>query len=444
MRNSLLPILMVLLFASCKKMLQIPESEKLISADKVFLTSQNADKAILGIYNSSRALIDAYSSITIIGGLAADELKLYLYNERRSEFELNNVTSQNSLLPWNLLYKIIYQSNDAIERLDNSTQIDTIHKNYLKGEALFMRAYAYHLLVNFFGDVPLLLTTDVQKNSSASRVFADLVYNQVVVDLKESIDLMQSDWHGVNNKARINRWSASALLSRVFLYRRQWENAEHLASSIIRDGGFKLEENIEDCFFVNNKELLFYFETEEYSNVFEASVFVFRNNPSILLTDNFLESFEENDLRKEIWVSSASYLNKLWYYPFKYTLNQRNGIEKYILFRLSEQYVIRAEAQAHLNKVAEAVDDINQIRGRVNLPLIEDHISKDSCLQLIYKERRHELFAETPHRWFDLKRTNQASAVLGKLKPATWQDTDTLFPIPYNDIIRNPNLIQNP
>jgi hypothetical protein len=64
-------------------------------------------------------------------------------------------------------------------------------------------------------------------------------------------------------------------------------------------------------------------------------------------------------------------------------------------------------------------------------------------LLAIEQERKVELFGEWGHRWFDLKRTNRATAVIGGQKPATWQPTDVLYPIPENQRLANTNLTQN-
>jgi hypothetical protein len=65
-------------------------------------------------------------------------------------------------------------------------------------------------------------------------------------------------------------------------------------------------------------------------------------------------------------------------------------------------------------------------------------------LLAIEQERKVELFGEWGHRWFDLKRTGRADAVIGGQKPTTWQSTDVLYPIPQTQRLANPNLTQNP
>jgi hypothetical protein len=112
------------------------------------------------------------------------------------------------------------------------------------------------------------------------------------------------------------------------------------------------------------------------------------------------------------------------------------------VLRLAELFLIRAEANAQLNNVSNAVDDLNVLRTRAGLDLLPNSLSQQDCLNAVYQERRVELFAEWGHRWFDLKRTGQADAVLGTMKPA-WKSSAVLYPIPFGEIQLNPLLTQN-
>src|SRR5690606_30360255 len=93
-----------------------------------------------------------------------------------------------------------------------------------------------------------------------------------------------------------------------------------------------------------------------------------------------------------------------------------------------------------------AINDLDKVRERAGLPLIQDTnptIGKDELLEAIDHERRVEFFAELGQRWFDLKRTGQADAVLKALKPTTWNPRGILWPIPMAQQDRNPFLEPN-
>ena len=143
------------------------------------------------------------------------------------------------------------------------------------------------------------------------------------------------------------------------------------------------------------------------------------------------------------WVKWVDYVGVQYPIPNKYK-SSAPGTERYNLFRLAELYLVRAEASAQMEDIASAVTDINVLRSRAGLLPISDAISKVECLQAIAHERQVELFAETGHRWLDLKRTGQLDAVLQPLKSATWAPHAALFPIPLADLQNNPQLEQNP
>ena len=156
-----------------------------------------------------------------------------------------------------------------------------------------------------------------------------------------------------------------------------------------------------------------------------------------------VNAFEVGDQRKDSWVASKTVEGQTFYYPFKYKIAEYGEpvTEYYMIFRLAEQYLIRAECYAHQGKIDEAKKDLNIIRERAGLPT-ETATTNEELLVAIAHERRVELYAEWGQRWFDLKRTQKATEVLAPIKPA-WEPGDTLFPIPLEEILRNPSLTQN-
>src|SRR5690606_8094764 len=132
------------------------------------------------------------------------------------------------------------------------------------------------------------------------------------------------------------------------------------------------------------------------------------------------------------------------YYPYKYKdRNSINNITEYsMVIRLAELYLIRSEARAMQGNLSGAIEDIDKIRDRSGIKLIENiqpSIDSEALLDSIIKERKRELFSEWGHRWFDLKRTGRATKVLG-INNSSWQEADALFPIPEDERMKNPNL----
>ena len=90
-----------------------------------------------------------------------------------------------------------------------------------------------------------------------------------------------------------------------------------------------------------------------------------------------------------------------------------------MVFRLAEQYLIRAESEAELGQDSAAVTDLNAIRQRAGLFAYSGSIAQDSLISAIIRERRVELFVEWGHRWLDLKRSGQALDTLSADKGFT-------------------------
>ena len=112
------------------------------------------------------------------------------------------------------------------------------------------------------------------------------------------------------------------------------------------------------------------------------------------------------------------------------------------MLRIEEQYLIRAEAAAMLNQTSTAIADLNVLRVRAGLPPLSADTMRDSCLVYVEKERRRELFTEWGDRWISLSRTQRLDSVMKALKPG-WKKTAALYPIPQEELNRNPNLKQN-
>jgi hypothetical protein len=113
------------------------------------------------------------------------------------------------------------------------------------------------------------------------------------------------------------------------------------------------------------------------------------------------------------------------------------------VFRLGEQYLIRAEARAQRNDLQGALADLNAIRNRAGLASVNNG-TKDVILEAIRKERFTELFTEWGDRWLELKRAGIADAILLPLKGSGWQTTDQLYPLPQSELDINVFLTQNP
>lgn len=443
--------LFFLTMPSCKKFVLIPPPVNQVTNQTLFTSDATATAAVTGMYSQMMNDPSQFTNgfVTFYAGMAADELSYNLPGSNQ-EFLTNKITLANhSLLQmsfWQPAYTYIYTANAILEGLAFSDQVTPSVKNQLLGEAKFIRSFCYFYLVNLFGAVPLVTTTDYRATIQLERTPVPVIYTQMEDDLEEAQALLGSDYSGPE-KIRPNRWAAASLLARVHLYREEWEKAEAEASLVINSARYSLA-TLKDVFLKNSQEAIWQlrpvnatYNTHEAKAILPISP---ATPPAYVLSQTLINAFEDGDSRKIFWDTALIYEMQRVELPYKYKVyNPGEPLsEYYTVLRLAEQYLIRAEASAHQNKLREATADINLLRGRAGLNDTTATTQKD-MLAIIEHERWVELFAEWGHRWFDLKRTGRAASVLGALKN-TWTDAAMLWPVPQGEINANPALTQNP
>jgi len=387
----------------------------------------------------------------ILMGSYADELDYFNSNINFSRIYNHNVIDNDAtaLAWWNHAYNVIYAVNDIIKGVDNSSGLTEVEKDSFKGQALFVRGFMHSLLVKLYGDVPYITTPDYIENNIITRTPENEVYEKIIIDLKLAITLL-NDTDPTGERVIPNRQVATALLSRVYLYTKNWDLAEKAATEVINK--FNLELDVNKVFLKGSPETIWQFKPDVFprNNSLEAQWLIIQGIPgqNYALTDNLLSAFEVGDLRLSNWIDDITSLNGQttlhFAYKYKETFNTTNmSLEYSIIFRLAEQYFIRAEARANLNNISGSQQDLNKVRNRAGLPNTLAANTND-LIEAILRERRVELFTEHGHRWFDLVRYGKAKEIISPIK-TSWKDTDILFPIPANEIELNPNIKpQNP
>lgn len=440
----------LLLVSSCQEFLEVDDPFGQIPHQEVFKDEITARAAVTTLYGKLRdqiLLTGKTSGLSFTMSLYSDELDSY-YNIPGHALELlyqHQVLPSNSVVTslWNNSYHLIYLSNTALESLNESITLTQAFKDQLRGEVLFIRALAHFYLVNLYGDVPYITTTDYELNSQVSRVPTVTVYENIITDLTDAKFLL-TDAYVSNERTRANSWVVSALLARVYLYLEQWENAENESSLLINNSSlFYLETNLENEFLKGSRSAILQLKPKNSGdNTYEASVFKFSSGipPFGALTESFVDDMETGDLRREHWIGQVTDGTNNFYYPNKYKQSKNTGVslEYSIVFRLAEQYLIRAEARAMQSDLSGAQQDINAIRLRAGLQ-DTPAATTEEIFKAILKERRFELFTEYGHRWFDLLRFGMAGEILSPIKSG-WQATDILLPIPESELLMNPNL----
>lgn len=442
-------LLGVTLFVSCADFIDVGPPKTQIVTQTVFQTEGSAISALSGVYS----LMMTNTSFTRGGmeeytGVASDELINYSTNVNRLQFSQNTLTSTNGdvlSVFWQEAYKYISNANVILEGLDQSP-IPEQSKNKLIGEALFIRAFCHFYLAAVFGDIPYLKTADYKVTSTASRDSFQNVLNQIEIDLLKAQELMSADFTS-NTRVRPNKGAATALLARLFLYKGQWANAEALSTSLITNSSYTLLTNLNEVFLPNSKETIWQLQPViTGTGAPQASQFIISTPPNgiairVSVTPQLFGAFETNDQRKANWMRTFSNTTGTWYYMYKYR-GLTSPTEYSTVFRIAEQYLIRAEARTQLGNFEGARSDLNAIRSRASITTTAAD-GKENLLKVVLQERRVELFGEFGHRWLDLKRMGKIDETLAPIK-SQWKTTAALFPIPEAERILNTNLSQNP
>ncbi len=472
-------LLILISIFSCKKLVEVDPPGTQITSNNVYNNDATAIAVMNGLYSklSSTGFVGGsplISNISLWAGLSADEFILWSGTTITALLYYQNAlnASAHGSEFWMSTYPLIYVCNAAIEGLQKSSSLNSTVKQQLLGEAKFMRAYFYFYLVNLYGDVPLALTTDYTVNSLLSRYAKSAVYDQIRSDLSDAKDLLANGY--VKNDAvtlyptasaervRPSKAAASALLSRVELYNNNWANAESEATAVISNTSLYDTVPLNNVFLKNSKEAIWQLQPvlSEITNTQEGFFFNLTIAPigvndfhSVHLSQSVLNSFEAGDKRKVNgnWINVFTDGSGTYYYPYKYKVGSIGApVTEYPMFlRLGELYLIRSEAKARQNNLPGAIADLDVIRKRAGLPLIANSIpgiSQTALLNAILHERQVELFSESGHRWLDLKRTGNVDAVMAtatSLKGGTWQSYQQLYPVPVDDLLKNPNLTQN-
>jgi hypothetical protein len=466
-------LLLVIALGGCKKYLDVPLPAGSIASESVFSNDQTSAGALNSVYASlvNLGYLDGNSSTTYTLGLYGDELVYYgtiassvaLYKDAVGS-SIGTATGY-----WTYFYKQLYSINQAIQGIQANNALTYQHQ--WLGEAYFLRGLLYFYLTNLYGDVPLVLTSDYLHNNGLARNAQADVYKQIIADLKQAQSLLDDQYHDANgavttDKGRPNRMAATALLAKTYLYTKDWPNAEIQADSVIANSAVYHLPSPDMTFLLNSPEIIWGLQPTGSSlypyDVKDAVIYTMPNGtvpgPGVYtttLSDSLKNAFEAGDLRYAIWVgkdtvpANGSTPQAIYYYPYKYKVKGTitTAQESLVLFRLAEQYLIRAEARAQQNELPGATGDLNAVRTRAGLAPTAA-VSQTDMLNAILQERRVELFCEQGNRFFDLRRTGILDALMTKIVPlkggVSWTSNQAWWPIPVTDIQNDPNLTQTP
>ncbi|GAQ14845.1 putative outer membrane protein [Myroides odoratimimus] len=441
---SSLLFLAIILFQSCEETIDIGLPTDQIATENVFKDKRSAISALADLYiNLREASIFSGKSLGIGSslGLYTDELEP-IYSSPESD---NVLLYNNSLDPtryvistlWDTSYSNIYAINAFISGVINSEGITSEEKEKLIAQASILRAMYYQSLTQIYGNIPYSTSTDYKANTKIVKTPVFDVLKLIEQDLLKAVgSLSYSDES--SNKYYPNKAVAELILAKNYLLQKKYEKAELYAKLVMDNPLYSLETDISKVFKNPAKSTLWQMaNTTPVAATYEARNFIlFSNNSGNKLNNSLLASFDNNDLRKQLWIKEFEDTGS--FYSFKYKNRLNNTDECSILFRIEEAYFILSEALIYQNREKEAIVYLNSIRQRANLLALPNTLDKEQTLLAMLKESQKEFFLEHGRRFFDLKRNNKLSLL--KIPKPNWQDKHALFPYPEKEILINPNL----
>lgn len=440
-------LVLLISFTGCSRLTDAGQSPAQLTNENVFSTNESATSAVTGLY-SQLGLLNLgilNGGMTVYTGLSSDEIYNTSSSATLDPFTSNTLVSTHSVINanfWTAAYKYIYHGNLLLEGLQDPRLSPSIVKQ-LKGEVKVVRALCYFYLTNIFGPVPLVTQSDYLTSALISRTPEADIYTWLQQELTEASTLLTESYPGTG-KVRPNKFTALALLARVQQYSKNWNQAEQAATQVIQSGIYTMPVSPNIVFLPASSEAIWEISRDN-ANTAEGAAFVPSSaavKPVYAIRAGLINAFEAGDKRKAEWIRSNTVSSQTYYYPAKYKVRASSPVSEYLIaFRIAEQYLIRAEARLKQGNMTGCQDDLNIIRFRAGLPPLTS-MNSSELETAVAQERRVELFAEWGHRWLDLKRTNKTDEVLSGLKP-DWQSYGALYPIPFNEILRNPLLVQN-
>lgn len=416
-----------------------------IAAETYFTDEASAESAVRAIYRSMESPYYYGQSMIIVPEFAAGHVAHVSNLPEYTNFKDNDIRIDNPwvLNIWTGSYSIINASNNVIEQVPQITGLIADEKRLqFVREAKFIRALAYFNLVRSWGDVPLILTLTVARSTTADyqlpRTPADQVYAQIIADLTDATSL--PDTYGTSldqNKGRATANAAKALLAKVLLYRGQYAESAALAREVI-DKGYTLTEDYPSIWLTeNSSESIFELQFDAQATNPLAPVSNPANSVLFLARQEAYDLFEEGDVRRNFTVNVVNDR----YYIGKYR-NYNPATQNVPVIRLSEVYLVFAEAQARANNSAagEPYQHYKAIRDRAGLDTPDESTFTDvsAFVAAVQREKRRELMFEG-EAWYDYTRTGLAlTEMMTIADPARY-----LFPIPQVERELNGQLGQN-
>ncbi|MEE4178734.1 MAG: RagB/SusD family nutrient uptake outer membrane protein [Bacteroides sp.] len=491
--NHKIPILTILTFilllTGCKKFLDVSPQGQLTQEDFP-KTPEDALLATNAAYTSLREWYYNSGGYPILDIMSDDSHKGSNPNDQLSTVgpydDFTHTPTQDGLDRWwNQLYVGVKRANVVVEYVPDISMDEGLKTRYI-AEARFIRGLVYFDMVRAWSGVPLVTTTTPEQN--LPRAAEEEIFQQVISDLAfAAANLPEKSGYGSADQGRATKGAAKSMLARVYLFRKDFVNAELYAMEVINSMEYGLEPVFVDANGVNgNNGIESVFEigalqvegTESGGNQYANTQGVRGtpnrgwgfSRPSLDLRNSFepgdprlkgtiidlgdviddVEILGDGSTPDEVFddqgnlIEVECYNRKVWV-PGTNVLTQWGHHRRII--RYADVLLMAAEALNENGNPGEALGYLNMVRARAregNNEILPDITTLDQgeLRDLILEERRHELALEG-HRFWDLVRTGKAPEILGPL--GYIQGKHELLPIPQTEIdISKGTLSQNP
>lgn len=371
-------------------------------------------------------------------------------------------------------YTAIYQCNNVIFKIRNNREsylaesgVTDQMLNNLMGECLFMRALSYFDLVRFYSKpynaatagtdlgVPIISEDPaVSAVALPARESVQKVYDYIVTDLTTALDCMDENYIRANvldTKATCTYHVIEALLARVYLYMHNYEKAERMATNVITCGDYTIANAsqfvstwTEDTWSANREIIFGVFSVQSEGQISNGNGMLtdpVNGYGDVRVSNDWSSLLDANDIRLTMCEGAPEYPGYIW--PAKYRKASGIAYSNVPILRISEMYLIRAEARYYLNNHDGALADLTTVTSNRNAPAYSA-----ATLENIFLENRKE-FAFEGHVYHDFKRfgrgVERADVIAGTSNQNVPADSYLwLMPMATSEIDVNRNLVQNP
>jgi hypothetical protein len=454
--NIIITFLIGFVLTGCTKQLDIVPETSLSSAT-FFKNEADFKQAVNGAYVPLRSIVN--DRAWLLGEMHSDNT-YYFRNilfgatdqqENIADFSIptaNGITTNTHVLnQYRLDYQIIARTNEILSKID-AVDFDAASKANLKGQALFLRAYAYFELVRYFGKVPLHLTPVTNRQEAALPLASvDEVYAQIIKDATAAAQSLSPK--SKQEPGRATSGAAKTILANALIVQKKWAEAETVLREVVNSNEYSLMPDYKNAFSgtnsnKNNAESVFEVQFQEGSaglngnfmysflprpiTAAELQPITGTSNPQGISgegnnapTPDIIAAYEAGDKRKDasigyVTLSQSLRANKVYPYIKKFAMphaQHNNTGNNWPIYRYAEVLLFLAEAMNEQGKGAEALLYLNMVRDRAfgaGIAIITT-TAQAQLRDIIFGERRVELAFENK-RWFDLVRSGKAVEVI--------------------------------